>query len=322
MRHGNQMPEVLLLCPLAGWTVAFEQSLLRSLFSALQVPRVSLFPSSLASVLTLGSLHGLVIETGATDMAIVPVFDGRLLTSYSRVLPLGAIALTEELKRRTLQSGRRLMDSEESLAPWTQADLDAVPLATWEDCKARLLRVLPAPLVKCKTGDSSSKTQDNSENDWLAYNPPSAVELGVATVKWLFPKALGGEVSELLFSPNVDEESLGSAIAQVLCECPIDTRSALAETLYVTGGLGNIPGFEARLETDVRQVLETKPPKIRGRTVDTHALAGQVRVRRSNFKPALRPWIGASVFASVKGVGLRNAPLERDNWLASNSSAT
>lgn len=65
-------------------------------------------------------------------------------------------------------------------------------------------------------------------------------------------------VPELLFNPkDIGMTSIGvaEAIAKSILSCPESVRPSLAKNIILTGGNVRIPGFEQRLQVEVRSFL-------------------------------------------------------------------
>ena len=61
---------------------------------------------------------------------------------------------------------------------------------------------------------------------------------------------------EIFFQPNIDGETLPSAILYVILKCPIDLRREMMENIIVVGGMAAVKNFIPRLNTELYSTVQ------------------------------------------------------------------
>ena len=100
----------------------------------------------------------------------------------------------------------------------------------------------------------------------VASSPQDAEQIQAQPLDYTLPSgdvvtldhAMRTAPCDLLFNGvGVDEDSIPTAICETLLRCPVDTRKELAQGIVVCGGTAMLPGFSARLASELLQNLET-----------------------------------------------------------------
>lgn len=129
---------------------AVKEMIYKVLFNNLQVPSVSFVPAPLLSLLAVGRITGLVLESGYLETTLMPVYYGRPLTSHLASSPRAGKQLNERLKRLLLRYGKfvaaqvGLQDCAKPISERTRA-IDAAMLTNdrLEQIKAKALFASP-----------------------------------------------------------------------------------------------------------------------------------------------------------------------------------
>ncbi|KAF4520273.1 hypothetical protein B566_EDAN010741 [Ephemera danica] len=210
-----------LLCP----TIERE-TLAQVLFLHYDVATILTVPSHLVSLYTLAVPTAIVLDVGYKEAVLIPIFENTpVLHSFQ------ALALAGEAVNQSLQSFLEDQPGEGSSLVLKQSE--PLPESVIEDIKIRACFVT--------TMDRAQMIQaSQKESSVMAPTPPLAVK---------YP--LQGQ--RLLNVPGVARE----CAYEVLEECPVDTRVALAENILLVGGTVMAPGFKARLQQELQDQLVT-----------------------------------------------------------------
>ncbi|KAF8525930.1 actin family [Hysterangium stoloniferum] len=88
--------------------ISIKEMMARILFSNLQVPSISFAPSHLLSLLAVGRMSGLVLDTGHLESTVLPVISSRPLYPYLRTTPLAGAKLSSHIRNLLLRYGTYL----------------------------------------------------------------------------------------------------------------------------------------------------------------------------------------------------------------------
>ena len=160
---------------------------------------------------------GLIVDMGATNIRITPIYKSYIMQHAVSFLPLGGNALDAFMEKKVQALG--------------------VPIES--SVQKKNIRVLKEQACFCSLDfDNDLKNQENFQK-----------EFSIAT--------LSGErfvVPELLFDPslnNIECESLPQAIVNVVQSCDVDIRRELLQNIFITGGSSKFPLFEAKLKQEI-----------------------------------------------------------------------
>ncbi|KAF8577782.1 actin-domain-containing protein [Ramaria rubella] len=79
-------------------SISTKEMMARILFTNLQVPSISFAPSHLLSLLAVGRISGLVLDTGHLESTVLPVVSSRPLYPYLKTTPLAGSRLTSHIR--------------------------------------------------------------------------------------------------------------------------------------------------------------------------------------------------------------------------------
>ena len=270
----------------------FRQALAECLFD-LRVPSVLFAPGSLLSILTTGSRTGIVVDIGAEEVRVLPVYDGvPMLTAYT-ASQLGSGPSLEMHKTilSTLDGRRR----------------QAVSTSMLEDIVARCCVVPPRHASKVdqlKAEVLTSRTKNSpAVNAWIDKRLEQAQKLselvpegveectisGVGTVSG----AARSAPATVLFDGDEEGDSVPGLVVKALLACPAEVRKDLLGNIVLTGGHAMLPGIPGRmlnaLEEEMKQVASLR------------ALRPAVRLSQPPFKANILSWIGGALVGCDKG---------------------
>lgn len=255
------------------------------LLRMMHAPSVSFVDTHVLCTLAAGRTSALVVDVGHLETCVMPVFDGRPMTSLISTTP---------------RAGRRLAQGLDVLvrAHASRRDGAADVGEALEALQTQYLFV-GAPCTPPALGAAWPVDPEAFARAYASFSTPTqdVCYRGICVPGWLRERA-----TELLFEPgDEDEQSISECIAQCVRSLPRDLRQAMPASILLAGGTSMLPGFAARLEADVAQALGVEPSDVcilQGRTtfVPSHVLA----------------WTGASIAAYYEAGSV--APVTREAW--------
>jgi actin-related protein 10 len=269
----------------------FRQALAECLFD-LRVPSVLFAPSSLLAILTSGSRTGVVVDMGAEEVRVLPVYDGVPMLSAYTTSQLGS-GPSQEMHKLVVSTldGRR----KQSLSATMR-----------EDIVARCCVVPPRHAAKVADLQSellTSRTKNSAElNAWieerlelakkLAELAPDSAEECVLPGVGTLSGAARSAPAVVLFDGDEEGDSVPSLIVKALLACPADIRKDLLGNVLLCGGHAMIPGISGRLLNS----LENEMKKV----VALSAMRPAVRISRPAFSANTLGWIGGAMVGCDK----------------------
>lgn len=70
------------------------------------------------------------------------------------------------------------------------------------------------------------------------------------------------EIAEGIFKPEVwglDQAGVHVLVKKAITECSLDVRKEVTQSIFLSGGLTLMPGFQSRLETELEKILPIRP---------------------------------------------------------------
>ncbi|KAJ2440655.1 hypothetical protein GGF42_007554 [Coemansia sp. RSA 2424] len=294
----------------------------RVLLGNLRVPHLSFYPSSVAALMTCGSVNaGLVIDCGHRVVSVTPVYEARALPPYATLTPLAGSALFSNL-RALLESFARFTPSSAASGGSGSSEegmecrgADVLSDSVVAHIMTRLLLASPiAPPSKLR-GDLGVVGRNRCElsQELVAFYESSSTcsapftrltmdSPGYGRGLLVFPSWIRERAAEPLFcgDPAADYLGIPDAIVQCIERVPVDIRRALVSRILVIGGVADMPGFRHRLLHDIVERLrrDVRWPAL---AADA-ALADDSSTSSSSqaFAPSDRSWIGASLAVAAK----------------------
>ncbi|EFP07240.1 hypothetical protein CRE_13514 [Caenorhabditis remanei] len=272
-----------------------REKLTELMFEKFQVPAYYLSKNVVLSCFAQCRTHGLMVDSGASQTSVVPVFDGYAVTHAVVKCPIGGDVIADQLANMLEQQNVDLVPtykiagkeevSEGDPAKWTpKKNLPEVTPSYDKFMKKMILEDMAATMLQlCDT---------NIDMDYVEKLPstPYAFPNG-------YTKEFGAErikLPECLFDINylkTDQKKEGlMTVAQMAATsanlADIDIRPTLFSNVTVTGGNSLILGFTERLN----YALATKCPP----TIKLRVFAAPTPQERK-----YGAWIGGSILGSL-----------------------
>ncbi len=175
---------------------------------------------------------GLIVDMGAANIRITPIYKSFILKHAIKFLPLGGNALDKFMGRKLKEIG----------------------FAVKSSVQRNLVRLLKERA--CFTSLDFQTDLQNQDKFKKPYELPDSTTVEIGAERFLIP--------ELLFDPtlnNIESENIVEAIVNVVESCDIDIRRELLYNIFLIGGNSMFPFFEIRLKQAIEEEL-TRRDKI------------------------------------------------------------
>lgn len=238
-----------------------RERMVQIMFETFQVPSLNVSVQGVLALLGAGRTTGLVLDSGEGVSHTIPIFDGYGLPHCINRIELAGRELNTLLAKLLAQEGMCLT---------TTVDQHHCRLMKEQHCYVAL--------------DASKEFAET-----VSYKLPDGREVSLSDERWKCPEAL--------FNPSmvgVESLGLGGLVWDSISRCDIDLRKTLCSNVVLSGGSTMFPGFEQRLQHELRGHAPT-------------AVQANIRV----VPPKDRKygvWTGAQVFAALRS-------MQEDQWM-------
>ena len=169
---------------------------------------------------------GLIVDVGASNIRITPIYQSYILQHAVKSLELGGSTLDNFLTAKIQEAG--------------------VPIES--SVQKNLVRVLKERA--CFVSLNYEQDFQNREKFKKKYTLPDYKKISLDAERFLVP--------ELMFDPtinNMETEPIHEAIVNVVELCDMDIRRDLLQNIFITGGSSLFPNFEKRLKQEIEKEL-------------------------------------------------------------------
>lgn len=169
---------------------------------------------------------GLIIDMGASNIRITPIYQSFILQHAVRNLGLGGSVLDNLLEKKIKEAG--------------------VPIES--SVQKNLVRVLKERA--CFVSLNFEQDLQNKEKFQKKYTLPDYKKITLESERFIIP--------ELMFDPtinNMETSPLHKAIVDVVELCDMDIRRSLLQNIFITGGSSLFLNFEQRLKQELEKEL-------------------------------------------------------------------
>lgn len=213
-----------------------REKLAQILFNRFNVPGVFIANGSACSILSAGKFTGLVVDIGADELFVVPVFDGYALPHTTLRINLAGEAVTDYLT--TLLNERQ--------DPIT----DTMGREIMRDLKQK----------KCRVALDFQRELDTLDLDGVA----EPYDLPDGNVFYICNELL--RAPEVLFTPSLLGKEFGGIHEQVyqsITRCDVALQPDMWRNIVVSGGGSLLPGLPNRLEKELKGLAPHMADEIR-----------------------------------------------------------
>lgn len=279
-----------------AWNVKNKrEKLAEIMFEKYNVPAFFLCKNAVLTAFANGRSTGLVLDSGASHTAAVPVYDGYVIQQAIVKSPFAGDFISMEIKKLMEELEidvipPYMIKSKEAVnfmepAKWKKKDIPEVSKSyhnymlkdVYQDFAASVVQVMDTPYEQ-----STAETMPN-----VHYEFPNGYNQDFGYEKY--------KVCEGLFDPNAIKDlpsgnsmlSVGNVVTTSVGMCDIDIRSSLYSSVIVTGGNTLLQGFTDRLNRD----LSAKTPP----SMKLKIISGTTGSAERRFSS----WIGGSILASL-----------------------
>ncbi len=181
---------------------------------------------SLLTMYSGGFNTGLIIDMGASNIRITPIYESYILQHAVLNVELAGSVLDKLLEKKIQEAG--------------------VPIES--SVQRNLVRVLKERA--CFVSLNFDQDFQNREKFKKKYTLPDYKKITLDAERFIIP--------ELMFDPtinNMETEPLHKAIINVVELCDIDIRRSLLQNIFITGGSSLFPNFEKRIKQELEKEL-------------------------------------------------------------------
>ena len=181
---------------------------------------------SLLTMYSGGFNTGLIIDMGASNIRITPIYESYILQHAVINVELAGSVLDKFLEKKIQEAG--------------------VPIES--SVQRNLVRVLKERA--CFVSLNFDQDFQNREKFKKKYTLPDYKKITLDVERFIIP--------ELMFDPtinNMETEPLHKAIINVVELCDIDIRRSLLQNIFITGGSSLFPNFEKRIKQELEKEL-------------------------------------------------------------------
>lgn len=223
------------------------------------------------------SITGTVIDSGDGVTHILPVFDGYVIGSCIKHIPLAGRDITNFVLQM-------LRDRGEQIPP-------EMSLQVAQKIKEQYCYVCPDLVKEYNKYDTDPTRFRQLDTVNPTTNKPFKIDIG-------YERFLG---PELFFSPEIFSsdytDPLPVVVDRTIQSCPIDVRRSLYNYISLSGGSTMFRHFPRRLERDIRNIVKTRSElnQAKNKAIDVKEIS--VNVITHAFQ-RFAVWFGGSMLAS------------------------
>ncbi|XP_042889059.1 uncharacterized protein LOC122264288 isoform X2 [Penaeus japonicus] len=219
-----------------------QTELLRILFDKFGVKSVNLTHQSILALYAYNATSGIVVDIGER-MDIVPVIDGYIVDGGVSRVPYGGYRILDHLRQFLYMRNVSLINEVESY----------------------IIRHVLENICYCAHHYNTEKAR--------CSNNPDNFEKGVSLSEFFHGKDCPYEnisldfgrfqATEGLFNPDawgLDHPGLHKLVYKAIMECSMDIRKEMSRSIFLAGGVTQVPGLVDRLTTEIDNLT---PPAIR-----------------------------------------------------------
>ena len=266
---------------------------LGTLFTAFQIPGITLLSPSVLSTVVAGLRSGLVVDIGWRETIVTGVYEYREVHGKrtTRAMRMVTLEMARLLERQDTQQERNAEKPAGDVGDEAEIEFVAVDLEQAEEvtmrmawCKSRSGSVpasssfqdLPAQLGNVSIAEDRTKDLAGSskleEDTRISIPSPSSPRLSIQ----LPFSALASPVETALLGNSLDghefddhEQPLHKLIYKSLLSLPPDVRAVCMSRIVFTGGGSKIPGLKTRLLDELAALVEVRGwDQVEGKAAD------------------------------------------------------
>ncbi|CAL4061323.1 unnamed protein product [Meganyctiphanes norvegica] len=219
-----------------------QAELLRILFEKFDVKSVNLTHQSILALYAYNATSGIVVDIGER-MDIVPVIDGYIVDGGVSRVPYGGHRIIDHLRQFLYQNNVSLVNEVESYIIRYVLENSCYCAHHYNTEKARC------------TNNSENFEKNVSLSEFFQGQPCPYANVNVDFGRF--------QATEGLFNPDawgLDHPGLHKLVHKAIQECSMDIRKEMSRSIFLSGGVSQLPGLTDRLTTELDNLT---PPAIR-----------------------------------------------------------
>ncbi|KAI9088321.1 actin family [Phlyctochytrium arcticum] len=264
-------------------------------FTVFKVPHLTFISAPLASLAVLGKTSGLVVNCGFLETTVLPVYDGRPLTSNVTIIRVAGQAINHRLQELVGRYGSyQSLDQANPVCPVPHHIISTLDLGAWEQMKTQLLFIGNRPTTTEHIGPAAASSEQLPSTSYETRYESNAASLSFPLPNHqgsiILPGWIRERAAEVLYEGDEDDRSIASIAAEAVAQCPTDVRADIMQNILICGGTGMMPGFLVRYQDELMHAIEERP-----RYQKLKRLAAKVKLAHPVFASSCMAWIGASL---------------------------
>ena len=243
-------------------------------FELFGVERLCIKPAAVLGCFSSGRCNGIVCDVGEALGHMTPVYEGAVLQHGVTTLGVGGADVTHQLGQLLIEAGSFMYAKEEA---------DVV-----RRIMEQVAAVAPTPALDVPELQGQSVALPDGE--LVPVKPFQRVSC-----------------AEVLFSPHLGS-GCADLVNQAIMACDPDCHAAFYSNILPIGGPTVVPGFSARLESQVRMLAPARHQGL------VHVVLEGERARQ------IRAWQGGAIFANMEKSSTSHVWMHRDTYEEMGSS--
>uniref|UniRef100_A0A914DIW8 Actin-related protein 10 n=1 Tax=Acrobeloides nanus TaxID=290746 RepID=A0A914DIW8_9BILA len=281
-----------------------RDAIAKSLFESpsLGTPSILFAPSHLLCTFPFNAKVALVVDVGYNEAVLFPVWETIVMLNNWQAGPLGSARVEQNIQKLLLKLAKiRCYDN--SVRQFEERDLELIE-------KNYILEDICVRFCFATTRERGLKIQLNAIDNSIQIDAsPPDVELPFGTEMLILPGYIREAAAEVIFTHgDVDSRSLPQLILDTVVKCPVDLRKVFLKNLLVVGGLARMPGFLARLKSELLWLMANEFSLLdKINDVQFYRYPQDINLE------LYCSWLGGSMFGSLEI--LQSRSLSREEWL-------
>ena len=247
-----------------------QKQLASLLFDEFGVRAVNMAHQSILAMYAYNAHSGIVVDLGER-MDVIPIVDGYRVSAGVSRSPVGGPQMRHKLQQYLLGKNYSLTSFVDSLVVRTAIESLSYMSRNF-DRELERYHKKPEKIDCILELSKSTKVEMGSES--------------FAAVEGLFKPELWG----------LDQAGVHVLVHKAIRECSMDVRKEITQSIFLSGGLSQIPGLRERLELELEKLSPATKPRVHGSPYRYHA-----------------SYIGATVHAN--STAFKQTKLTRDEWI-------
>ncbi|TKR86590.1 hypothetical protein L596_011156 [Steinernema carpocapsae] len=268
-------------------------------------PAILFAPSHLLHTIPFSISSAMVVDIGFTETLLVPIYEGVTMLNKYECSPICSKLLEERICVLLKKHAHIEMENGEKREILEDDVILLLKMNVIEDIAVRLCFA-----TKMERGNMI-------QEDNVDFEMAIACPVGFLKEMIVVPGIVRESAAEIFFKSSHcdDDRSIPELILDSITKLPIDMRRPMISHIAVVGGSARMPGFLARLKSEITRLLQEDE-----RYNFLRKLADSLKFYVYSEAPVelYGAWLGGSLLASVDIMQTKS--LTREEWLKKNKT--